>query len=221
MKNLKYYAFIFMTLSSLTLFAEDDADSQKTTRGSSRVDHARELMGKSYSRSVVSRFEDRRHIERKIFGILKKRLPEKYRDQARYIGNAIIVEASRYSLDPFFILAVISGESSFNPEIVGTVGEIGLMQIRPSTAKWICDIFNMTYESKDILNNPIKNIKIGVAYLSWLRNYFDGHGQLYLAAYNMGPGSVQKAISRKVYPKTYPIHVMKRYIAFYKSIDRI
>lgn len=117
-------------------------------------------------------------------------------------------------------MAVISGESSFNPLAKGPVGEIGMMQIRPSTGKWMCGLMKKKWRGDKILRDPVENIKIGVAYLSWLRAKFAGNGQLYLAAYNMGPKSVKNAVSRNVYPKDYPIHVMKRYIAFYKDIGK-
>jgi len=92
------------------------------------------------------------------------------------------------------------------------------MQIRPATGEWISNILKIKWNGEKTLRDPIHNIKLGAAYLSWLRNKFQGHGQLYLAAYNMGPKSVKKALSRNVYPKDYPIHVMKRYNAFYKEI---
>ena len=185
-----------------------------------RVEHARELMGNSYKRSIVSRYENKKDIEKNIFEIVKTRLPKKFQFRAHSIGRTIIDEAQKYSLDPYFILAVISGESSFNPLAIGPVGEIGMMQIRPSTGKWISDIIKTKWNGESSLRDPIKNIKLGVAYLSWLRNKFQGHGQLYLAAYNMGPRSVRNAVSRNIYPKDYPIHVMKRYVAFYKDIGK-
>jgi soluble lytic murein transglycosylase len=118
------------------------------------------------------------------------------------------------------VLILISGESSFNPTAVGPVGEIGLMQIRMSTGKWLATLFKQPWKGSKTLQDPIANIKLGVAYLSWLRAKFEGHGQLYLAAYNMGPKSVKSAVSRKIYPKDYPLHVMKRYLAFYKDMNK-
>jgi len=192
--------------------------SLASVRHSLRVEHARELMGRSYKKSIVSRFETRQDIEHNIYEVVKARLPKAYKTQASSVAKTIIEEASKHSLDPYFIMAVIEGESSFNPLIVGPVGEIGLMQIRPTTGEWMTGILKTQWNGAKTLQNPIENIKIGVAYMSWLRAKFQGHGQLYLAAYNMGAKSVKNAVSRNVYPKDYPIHVMKRYIAFYKGI---
>lgn len=191
-----------------------------SVRHTLRVEHARELMGHSYKKSIVSRFEKRKDLEKNIFKIVRERLPKKFKSRATTIAKSIIDEASKYSLDPYFVMAVISGESSFNPHAIGPVGEIGMMQIRPTTGEWMAKILKSKWRGEKTLRDPIENIKLGVAYLSWLREKFEGHGQLYLAAYNMGPKSVKNAVSRNVYPKDYPIHVMKRYIAFYKEIGR-
>ncbi|WP_408095910.1 lytic transglycosylase domain-containing protein [Peredibacter sp. HCB2-198] len=185
-----------------------------------RVEHARELMGASYKRSIVSRFEKRRDIEKNIHEVVQKRLPKAFKYRAYTIAKTIIEEAAKNSLDPYFVMAVISGESSFNPLAIGPVGEIGMMQIRPTTGQWMSELLKTKWQGEKTLRDPVANIKLGVAYLSWLRNKFEGHGQLYLAAYNMGPKSVKNAVSRNVYPKDYPIHVMKRYIAFYKDMGK-
>lgn len=194
--------------------------SLASVRQALRVEHARELMGKSYKRSIVYRFEKQNDLEKNIYQVVKMRLPAAYKPRAHKIAHTIIEEASKHSLDPYFVMAVISGESSFNPLAKGPVGEIGLMQIRPVTGKWIAEITKAEWSGEKMLRDPVQNIKFGVAYLSWLREKFQGHGQLYLAAYNMGPTSVKSALSRNVYPKDYPIHVMKRYLAFYKDIGK-
>lgn len=211
-----------LTLCTLNVFAASSPAGRKlaSVREALRVEHARELMGKSYKKSVVSKFEKSRNNEKNIYGVVKNRLPKKYKSRARQVAKTIIDEASAHGLDPYFVMAVIAGESSFNPEAKGPVGEIGLMQLRLTTGEWISKLSGNKWKGQKTLKDPIANIKLGVAYLSWLRTKFEGHGQLYVAAYNMGPKSVKNALSRNVYPKDYPIHVMKRYIAFYKEIGK-
>lgn len=214
--------FFILILASGSAFskAENVKRDIASVRQTLRVEHARELMGPSYKRSIVSKFENKIDLETTILEVVKNRLPKAFKTKAKAITRTIIDEAMKNSLDPYFVLAVISGESSFNPRAVGPVGEIGMMQIRPSTGKWMAGIVKSKWRGNRTLRDPVENIKLGVAYLSWLREKFEGHGQLYLAAYNMGPGSVKKALSKNIYPKDYPIHVMKRYIAFYKEIGR-
>jgi soluble lytic murein transglycosylase len=184
----------------------------------SRVVHSRELLGKSYKRKIVLPKEEG-VLEQKIFATIEKQLPKKYKKQAHEITNAVITEANKHGLDPLFVMAVISGESSFNPEAVGPVGEIGLMQIRPSTGEWIANYASIPWKGEKDLKNPLKNIQLGVTYIGLLRKKFEGHSQLYLAAYNLGPKSVKRALARNVKPKDYPIHVMKRYLAYYKALN--
>ena len=61
----------------------------------------------------------------------------------------------------------------------------------------------MRWNGEKTLRDPIANIKLGTAYIAWLREKFDNHSQLYLAAYNMGARSVNKALAQNVWPKDY------------------
>lgn len=207
-----------MMTSSLFAATEYRSRGLASIKQSVRVDHARELLGKRYSRSVVSKFETKKGLELNILETVRKRLPKAYKGQANAIASAIITESTTHELDPYFVMAVISGESSFNPLAKGPVGEIGLMQIRSATGEWMAQRVKMKWQGDKTLRDPLSNIKLGTAYLAWLRKKFDNHGQLYLAAYNMGAKSVKNALGRNIRPKDYPIHVMKRYLAFYKDM---
>jgi soluble lytic murein transglycosylase len=206
----------------LTTFQAFGSDAKNRSLASIRPDirkgQALELLGARYKKSVVSHFEKELGLERKIFATVKDRLPKEYKKDAQEIARTIVLEAAKHQLDPYFVMAVISGESSFNPKARGPVGEIGLMQLRPTTGEWMATKSRTAWKGDKTLLDPVKNIKLGTAYLAWLRTKFNGHGQLYLAAYNMGPGSVKNALGRNVWPKDYPKHVMKRYIAFYNEL---
>lgn len=182
-----------------------------------RVNHARELLGAGYRESLVKKIAKLRDVRSKILATVKKRLPKKYKSSADVITKAIMGEASKHGLDPYFVMAMISGESSFNPDAIGPVGEIGMMQIRPTTGKWMAKKARLPWNGENTLRNPVMNIKIGTAYIAYLRKKFERQGQLYVAAYNMGARSVRRALNKNIRPKDYPIHVMKRYIAFYQE----
>lgn len=93
-------------------------------------------------------------------------------------------EALKVGLPADIAEAVVQVESSFNPSVIGTVGEIGLMQVRPSTAAMLG--FRGT---PDELAQPDTNIHYGVVYLAkaWriangdlcraLMKYRAGHGE--------------------------------------------
>lgn len=217
---MKTLIIVIMCFLINSTFAASVSRNLASIRQSLRVEHARELLGPRYGKSIVSRFEGRKGMEANIHRIVEARLPKNEKHHAQAVAKTIIHEASAHGLDPYFVMAVISGESSFNPAALGPVGEIGLMQIRLSTGQWLAKLFKQPWNGSKTLRDPVANIKLGVAYLSWLRAKFEGHGQLYLAAYNMGPKSVKSAVSRKIYPKDYPLHVMKRYLAFYKDMNK-
>lgn len=209
---------ILFFMMAIFSFEAMSARNVASIKSSDRVLHARELLGRHYKKSVVRNFELDPSMEKNILKTVNSRLPKKFKFHANSVASAIIAESNKHSLDPYFVMAVISGESSFNPKAIGPVGEIGLMQLRTTTGEWMAKKVKMKWRGDKTLNDPVANIKLGTAYLAWLRERFKGQGQLYVAAYNMGALSVKRAVGRNVWPKDYPRHVMKRYLAFYKEM---
>jgi soluble lytic murein transglycosylase len=187
-----------------------------------RVAHAHELLGNRYKHSVVRTGEDLEMVNKLVYQWTHDSLPESYKKDYKKIAQTIIDESLKYGFDPVFVMSVISHESRFKPTTIGSFGEIGLMQIRPQTAKWISKKLNLEYSGKKKdLKSPEINIRLGTAYLSYLRGHFDSQARLYLAAYNMGQGNVAAAMDRHIWPKDYASHVMSHYISYYKQIREI
>ena len=95
-------------------------------------------------------------------------------------------------LDPALVRAVIRAESAGNPSAVSRSGARGLMQLMPPTAKEMAEKNDVRYRGPDDLFDPNTNVRLGTLYLAWLRKYFRDDRWLYVAAYNAGPGRVER-----------------------------
>jgi soluble lytic murein transglycosylase-like protein len=92
--------------------------------------------------------------------------------------------ATRHNVDPQLVRAVIGAESNWNPQAVSRTGAQGLMQLEPSTAR-------LLGVSKAF--DPQQNLEGGVTYLRMLLVRYGGDLDKALAAYNAGPGAVDRA----------------------------
>lgn len=122
----------------------------------------------------------------------------------------VISEAARRNgLSSSLLKALIHVESYFNPRAVSKKGAMGLMQIMPE---------NLPLLNIDDPFDPWENIMGGAAYLKAMLERFSGQLPLALAAYNAGPGAVEKYNDIPPYPETrnYVRKVM-RYFNFYKQ----
>lgn len=192
------------------------ADASKSSN-STRIAHAKELLGGRYKRSVVRKGESVPDITEFVEAMTSEWLPSKFAKRSRSLAMAIVRESDKHGFDPIFILALIQNESRFNPEMRGTHTEIGLMQIKPTTAKWIAKKAHIKYKGDKSLLDPVQNVRIGVAFMALLRDQFDSHSPLYISAYNMGARRVREIVADDGMPKDYVQAVMKRYLAIYSA----
>ena len=98
--------------------------------------------------------------------------------------DLILDAAARHQVSPALIKAVMLVESGFNPTALSPKGAMGLMQLMPGTAAelGVTDAFD-----------PAQAIGGGAAYLRKMLDRFGGDGIKATAAYNAGPGRVQRA----------------------------
>lgn len=100
--------------------------------------------------------------------------------------------AAIYKMDPLLIMALVKVESHFDEEATSHRGAIGLMQLMPATAREMAERTGMgkNLDEKD-LSDPDVNLRLGIHYLSMLREEFKGDTVTMLAAYNAGPANVR------------------------------
>ena len=106
--------------------------------------------------------------------------------------NSFVSEYSeKYGVPENLIYAVIKTESKFDSSAESSVGAVGLMQMMPDTFSWLTSDRLGDRYSVGMLYDPETNIKYGVYYLSWLYDKY-ADWDTALAAYNAGPGNVDK-----------------------------
>lgn len=106
---------------------------------------------------------------------------------AREIESA----ARAYKIDPKVAFGLVRTESSFRRTVVSYAGAVGYTQLLPSTARWIAP-----GTRRSDLFNTRTNLRVGMKYLRYLLNKYDGNTRLALLAYNRGPGTVDRILRR-------------------------
>lgn len=109
--------------------------------------------------------------------------PPKPAEPAKSTGQIVREASVKHGVDSDFILSVIKQESAGNPHAVSPAGARGLMQLMPGTASQlgVNDSFS-----------PEQNVHGGARYLRELLERYDGDAVKALAAYNAGPGAVDR-----------------------------
>jgi hypothetical protein len=136
---------------------------------------------------VSNRREGSTAYEQKSFPVPKAETVRATRyvsaDRARPYEDIIVEHSRAHGVRPELVKAVMQVESAFNPYARSPKGALGLMQLMPATAQ--------QFGVKNPFD-PRENVRGGVAYLRQLLDRYENNEQLALAAYNAGPGAVDK-----------------------------
>ena len=122
------------------------------------------------------------------------------RTYALLYADEIIQSADEFKLNRYLVAAVIHCESRNIKDARSYKGAIGLMQIMPPTGEWIAEKLGIENYTEAMLLEPKHNIRFGCWYLKYLSDrYDDGDIDKVLAAYNAGPGNVEKWLNNDEY----------------------
>lgn len=132
--------------------------------------------------------------------------PQTYSTESLEIDGYVEELSTRYNVDSKLVHSIIKQESNYNPSAVSHAGAIGLMQLMPKTASGL---------GVDDPYDPKQNIEGGVKYIKQMLSKYNGNTELALAAYNAGPGNVDKygGIPPFKETKNYVSKVMGNYLA--------
>lgn len=164
--------------------------------------------------------QGRVEMEQKIITLIVERNPQATIKEFAGFPRTLLEVSQAANIDFRIVLAIADKESGFNPGAIGKAGEIGLMQLMPSTAELVVKRLgleytppqlakNGTYVSLGSLADPKFNVRVGTAYLRWQINRY-GFNATALRAYNRNP---DKATENRPADR-YAEEVSFRYLAF-------
>ena len=148
-------------------------------------------------------------IQLKSWDSLTERFPVAHKD-------IFIRHARELDIPISWSLAVARQESAFMPDAKSSAGARGLMQLMPSTARIIARSEGIKYSSRNKLLEADFNIRLGSNYLRWMLGRYDNNRILASAAYNAGPGNVDKWLDADadldVWIETIPFKETRNYV---------
>lgn len=146
--------------------------------GSPQEDSRRERMNDveqvEVQNEVIASLQDSLRHQRRVIEIANRY------DVSPKLSRAVVDAADRWQLDLEMFARLVQTESGWRPRAIGGVGEVGLTQIKPSTAGI----------PRDSLLDPRVNAMAGARYLSKLLARYPGDLHRALRAYNAGPSRV-------------------------------
>ena len=177
-----------MLLSSPSSFAENDLFKHRDKNGVVTFSDAPVVNGQVVRTSYTG-FKREPTDSNPCSGLSHSQLDAK----GRALHGQFEKAAEQFSVDPALLKAVARAESCFDPQAVSSAGAKGLMQLMPSTAK--------AMGVKNILDQQ-QNLIGGAQYLAAMLARYSSNTHLALAAYNAGPGNVDKYNGVPPFPET-------------------
>ncbi|WP_338445365.1 transglycosylase SLT domain-containing protein [Pelagerythrobacter marensis] len=122
--------------------------------------------------------------------VIGRTAPEKEIAGFERIGFPVVAQPA--GTDFTIVHAIARQESEFDRDRISHAGARGLMQLMPGTAREQAGMLSMSYDYGNLTADPQYNIRLGDAYFARMMDYYGGSYPLAIAAYNAGPGNVNK-----------------------------
>jgi len=118
-------------------------------------------------------------------------------------GWPVLNSSKKLFAEKPMVFAIVRQESLFDKDAKSSAGARGLMQIIPSTAKYVSKKLKVRYNRRLLTSSPDYNLKLGSYYINYLVDRFDGSYLLAIASYNAGPTNVNKWIKKYGDPRKF------------------
>jgi soluble lytic murein transglycosylase len=105
-------------------------------------------------------------------------------------------------VEPCVVYSIARQESAFNARVVSSAHALGLMQVTPDAGRFVAKKFNVTFDQRRLLNDPVYNTQIGTAELGDVIAQFGGSYILAFASYNAGPRRAKEWIEQYGDPRS-------------------
>jgi len=115
---------------------------------------------------------------------------------------------SGYQNKATIIHAIARQESQFDRQAISRAGARGLMQLMPGTARETSARIGASYRLEGLTDDPQYNISLGATYIQRMLDYYGGSYVLAVAAYNAGPGNVNKWLAANGDPRNGSVDVL-------------
>ena len=144
------------------------------------------------------------------FDDLKRRFP---RAHAKLFER----EARRNKVDSSLLFAISRRESAFAADTRSRAGAVGLMQLMPGTARQVARSLKLKRPRTQSLKKPSLNIRLGSRYIADMLKRYNGNPAMALAAYNAGPGAVDRwrpdfETDADIWIDTIPFEETRKYV---------
>lgn len=138
------------------------------------------------------------------------RYPTPYRD---YLQKA----SRNREIDEAWVYGIIRQESRFMHYAKSSVGAGGLMQVMPTTAKWIAKKLGLSSYHDGMLHDIETNVNLGTYYMRYTLDTFNGQEVMATAAYNAGPSRARRwaantPLEGAIYAETIPFSETRNYV---------